>query len=295
MITVNDILTQFQTFKSKINTYYTLIYNEANADVTLDDLNNESKTAEFNLWMWISAAVAVIMDGIWNDRQAQITAKINEGIPGTDPWLQLELFKFQYGDTLLWNASTGKYYYAVIDETKQIIKRCAVISSGGITALKVASDDGAGNPIPLTAPQLVAFKTFVNQIQWSGAKIAPPVSFDSDKLDAPMTVYYDGTKKLDDVKAIVETAWSEYLTKLPFNSEYSINKHGDYVENYVKVVGSIYTNANEIIKEVTMGAVQARANTGSFASVIRIYKPVSGYLVRDPAISLSTMITYVPL
>jgi hypothetical protein len=281
MITVNDILVQFQTLKAKINAYYTLIYNEVNVDADLSGLTSTSKTSEFNLWMWMFAIMSAIMDEVWADRQQQISDKVALGIPGTDRWLQVELFKFQYGDSLLWDDVTGRYYYAVIDPTKQIIKRCAVISSGGITAIKVAKLSG-GNLVALTDDELTAFRSYVRQIQWAGSKILNPVSFSSDKLNAPMTVYYDGVRKINDIKAIVESAWVEYLSKLPFNAEYSLNKHGDFVEN-----------ASVDIREVQMGAVQARANAGSFVSVNRVFTPISGYLERDPAISFNDMINYV--
>jgi hypothetical protein len=281
MITVNDILTQFQTLKAKINVYYTLIYNEVNSDADLSGLTSTSKTSEFNLWMWMFAAMSAIMDGVWADRQQQISDKVALGIPGTDRWLQIELFKFQYGDSLLWDDVTGRYHYAVIDPAKQIIKRCAIISSGGITAIKVAKISGS-NLVALTNDELTAFRSFMRQIQWAGAKIAQPTSFNSDKLNAPMTVYYDGTKKRDDIKAIVEPAWREYLSLLPFNAEYSVNKHGDFVEG-----------KSTDIKEVNMGAVQVRADAGSFINVNRIFTPASGYLERDPAISFNDMITYI--
>lgn len=283
MITVNDILSQYQSFKARINEYYQLIYAEVNADATLDGLTSTSKTAEYNLWMWISAAVAVIMDGIWQDRQDEITLKIDNGIPGTDRWYQLELFKFQYGDSLLWDATTGKYYYAVVDTTKQIIKRCAVISSGGITAIKVAKLSGS-NPVALAGAELTAFAVYVQQTQWAGAKIAPPVSLPSDKLNAPMTVFYDGTKKIADIKATVQAAFIDYLANVPFNAQYSINKHGDWIES-----------ASADLKEVNMGVVQAKADAGSYVNVNRVYTPVAGYLERDSTIAFDTMITYVPV
>ena len=69
MITVTDILTQYQTLKAKIGEYYTLIYNEVDADASLDGLTSTSKTAEFNLWMWMGAALAAIQDSVWADRQ----------------------------------------------------------------------------------------------------------------------------------------------------------------------------------------------------------------------------------
>lgn len=282
-MTINDILTQFATLKERFNEFYALITGAVNADANLDDLTSSSKTAEYNKWMFSFSAMSLIMDSVWADRQQQISDKVDSGLPGTDRWLQKECFKFQYGDALVWDDLNGRYYYAVPDATKQIIARCAVVSSGGFTYIKVAKLN-SGAPVALSGPELTAFTSFIRQIQWAGARIGNPVSFSSDKLDAPMTIYYDGTKKIDDIKAIVEAAWDEYLTQLPFNGEYSINKHGDFVES--KSVD---------ILEVTMGAVQARSNAGAFGAVVRVYSPVAGYLERDPAIDFATMLTYIPV
>jgi len=281
MITANDILTEFQTFKSRIDEYYALIYNEVNNDANLDGLTSTSKTSEFNLWMWLFAAMTVIADDLWETRQAEIAAKVDSGIAGTDRWFQKELMKFQYGDALSWDEVTGKYYYAVIDAVKQIIKRCAVVSSGGITTVKVAKLSGT-TPVALTSGELSAFNTYLRQIQWSGANILDAISLASDKLNAPMTVYYNGQIPLADIKAIVEPAFSAYLASLPFNGEYSINKHGDYIEN-----------SSSNIYEVTMGTVQSKPDGGAYANVTRVFIPVSGAIEKDPAIAFTTMITYV--
>jgi hypothetical protein len=284
MITVNDILTQWQTFKGRINEFYTLIQNEVNADVNLNDLDLTLKTEDHNLWMYISAAISAIMDGVWEDRKKEIQDKVDSFIPLPDRWLQSECFTFQYGDPLLWNAQLKKYYYAVLDPAKQIIKRCAIIRSGGTTFVKVATLSGA-TPVALSAPQLTAFAAFVDKIQPAGGRIATPNSFNSDKLKALMTVYYDATKPVDDVKAIVEPAYDDYLANLDFNGEYSINRHGDFVEKA----------DTDIIREVIMGVVEAKTDAGSYAAVNRVYTPNAGYIIKDPAIDYNDLITYVPV
>ena len=280
MITVNDILTQWNTLKSKVNEYYTLIAGEVNDDAALDDLNSSSKTSEFNLWMWMGAALGSIMDSVWADRQQQFQDKIDSFIPLPDRWLQRECLAFQYGDTLQWDAEKGKYYYEVIDAEKQIIARCAVIRAAGITFVKVAKLDG-DDPVPLAEAELDAFIAYVNQIQWAGARIATPVSLEADLIKAPMTIYYDGTKPIADIKVIVEAAYNEYLSNLPFNAEYSRNKHADYIES-----------ASADIKEANPGTVEAKVNAGAYAEVERVYTPAAGYLVRDPAISYDDLFTY---
>lgn len=280
MITVNTILSEFQSLKARINEYYQLIAEEVNDDATLDDLTSTSKTAEFNLWMYIYAAMTVIANSLWEERKAEIQAIADAAIPGTEKWFQKELLKFQYDDTLSFDETTAKYFYPVIDTDKQIIKRCAVVSNGGLTQVKVAKES-AGIPVPLSAPELTAFAAYLRQIQWAGANVAAPISLASDKLNAPITIYYNGTVSLDTLKPLVEAAFNSYLAALPFNGEYKITAHQDALQLV------------EDVNDVVMGVVQAKPDAGSYANVNRVYYPVAGYIEKDPAIDFDDMITYV--
>jgi hypothetical protein len=284
--TINEILTEANVAQERVGELYTVITNEVNADANLSGLTSTSKTAEFNLWKYIWSAMAYIQEAIWGESQSEIQSIVDAAIPGTEKWFQKELLKFQYGDTLSFDTVTAKYFYAVIDATKQIIKRCAVVSNGGVTNVKVAKDDGSGNPIPLTSPQLTAFISYVRQIQWAGANISNPISLNSDKLNVPMTIHYDGVLDLPTLKTIIEAAWLGYLATLPFNAEYRISAHQDYVQDALKAVSPNYN-------DVVMGTVQAKPDAGTYATVLRINYPVSGYFEKDPAIAFSTMLTYV--
>lgn len=278
--TVNEILVEADVAQARLSELYTVITNEVSSDSDLAGLTSVSKTAEFSLWKYIWSALAYIQESIWDERQDEIQQIVDDGIPGTDRWLQKELLKFQYGDTLSINATTKKYYYAVIDVTKQIIKRCAVVSAGGVTQIKVAKEV-AGAPVALSGPELTAFVSFVRQIQWAGSNIAAPVSFNSDKLNAPMTVFYNGTVKIDDLKPLVQAAYNSYLSQLAFNGEYKISAHQDAIQ--------AVANVNDVV----IGAVQAKPDAGVYADVIRVYYPASGYIERDTTINFDVMITYV--
>ena len=280
--TINEIIAEQDEAQERIDELYTAITDEVNADADLSDLDSQSKTAEVGLWKFIWAAMAFIQEAFWDERKAEIQTIVDNGIPGTDRWLQKELLKFQHGDTLQFNNVTAKYFYDPVTPANQIIKRCAVVSNGGITQIKVAKEDGGGNPVALTAPELAAFGAYVHQIQWAGSNIATPQSLASDKLNAPITIYYNGTIKIDDLKPLVEAAFLAYLADLPFNAEYKISAHQD----------ALQAIAN--INDVVMGNVQAKADVGSYATVNRIYYPVAGYIEKDPAITFDAMITYVP-
>jgi hypothetical protein len=284
-MSIKELLAEYYLLKGRIGEMYTLVYNQVSAEATLDGLTNASKTSEYNLWMWMSAAMAVIQQQVWADKQAQIQERIDGFIPIPDRWLQSEVLKFQFGDTLVWDNDLKRYKYAVLDASKQIIKRCAVIRSGGTTFVKVATQNA-----PLTAPQLVAFNAYLQDIIWAGSNVETAVSQPADVLDARMTVYYDGSKPLAEIKSIVEAAFNEYLinddTKpgtVPFNGQYSINKHADYIESA----------APALIREVSTGVVRYKPNGGVYTDVNRVFTPVAGWIVKDGTISFDAMIQYV--
>lgn len=278
---VNDILTDWDDAQSSVKDISAAIDGAVDNDANLDGLTSTSKTAEYSLWKKVAAIVGYIVEGIWDDYQSNIIAQKDAIKIGTAPWLRLEILKFQYGDALQWNQNTATYFYNPIDTTKQIIARCSVTKGSGVCTVKVAKLD-SGNAVALTSAELTALSAYVSQIEFAGADIVV-TSRNADLLNAPMTVYYDGTKKLEDIKAIVQTAFDLYLTQLPFNGEYSVNKHADFIENY----------GGTIIHEVDTGVVQAKSDTGTYNTVTRIYQPVSGYILRDSSIDYDTMITYV--
>lgn len=278
--TINEIIKEANEAQKRVGELYTVVNNAVVAEADLSGLTSASKTAEFNLWKYVWSAMAYIQEQLWGERKAEIQTLVEQGIPGTELWLQKELLKFQYGDSLTFNINTGKYSYAVIDTTKQIIKRCAVTSSGGVTLIKVAKED-VGNPVALASAELTAFTTYVRQIQWAGANLGNPTTANSDKLNAPMTVYYNGTVKLADIKPLIQAAFNNHLKALPFNGEYKITSHQDAVQKVA--------NVNDVI----MGTVQAKVDGGGYVNVNRVYLPASGYIERDATINFDTMITYV--
>lgn len=277
--TINDVLTQGNAAQTRLNELYTQITAEINADANLSGLTSTSKTAEFNLWKYVWSAMAYIQEQIWGEAKAEIQAVVDAAIPGTEKWLQKEILKFQYGDALTFDVVTAKYYYAVNDVTKQIIKRCAITSSGGLSTIKVAKES-AGVPVALTGPELTAVRSYLEQIKWAGSN-AQLNSTNSDKLNANFTIYYNGTIKLTDIQPLVEAAYLNYLKALPFNAEYNITRHIDAMQ--------AVANVNDVVP----GVIQAKVDAGTYANIVRVYFPNSGYIERDTTIAFTTMLTYV--
>jgi hypothetical protein len=79
MITIDDILSSAQTLKAKINEFYASIVGAVADDATLDDLTSNSKTSEYNKWMYVFSGVSVIVDSVWLQRYLNMQL-LREGI-----------------------------------------------------------------------------------------------------------------------------------------------------------------------------------------------------------------------
>jgi hypothetical protein len=284
MTTVNEIIAQFNVARDRIYEIYAQMNDQQTAEgATLAALNSVSKTSRFNLWKYVCAFVMYIQQQLWNEAKVELTEIRESGIAANKAWFAKEWKKFQYGDALLVNDTTGKYYYAVIDATKQIIKKLAIVQGTNNWLLRVATEDGGGNSIALSGPQLVAFKEFIDLTQPAGPKV-PVVSLNGDQIDVRFNVFYNPLKPVADVRALVEAAYLAYLKEIDIEGDsiYFISKHIDKLQAVADVI------------DVVLVSCQAKPDGGVYANVTRIYTPVSGYVIKDPALALTTAIVLTP-
>ncbi len=267
--------------KERVSEIHTFITDEIDADAALE-FDSNSKTAEWNLWTEVVAILSYILELFWDTAKAELEEIKETGIAANRYFFAREWKAFQYGDDLLINDETGKYYYETIDSEKQIIKRLAIIQSANNWLVKVATEE-AGNPIQLTTPQLTAFKTFVDRTQPAGPAVQV-LSLPSDKVNIEMTVYYNPIEPLDDLKPLVEAAYLEYLDEIDINGDavYYLTKHIDKIQEVPNVVDAVITTAT------------AKIDGQAYGNIDRIYSPFSGYLELDPALNIEDLITYTP-
>lgn len=280
---LNTILEENQVaVRTRVGEIHTFITDEIDADAELD-FTSESKVAEWKLWTEVKAFLSYIQELVWDEAKAELTEIKETGIAANKYYFAREWAAFQYGDDLLVDDTTGRYYYAVEDDSKKIIKRLAIIQANNGWLLKVATEDGSGNPIPLTTPQLDAYSIFIDRTQPPGPKVSV-LSLPSDKLDAQFTVYYNALEPLEDLQPLVEAAYMAYIAQIDINGDsvYYITKHKDKLQAVPNVV------------DVVVDSIEAKADGDDYAAVARIYEPFSGYLELDPALDIADLITYVP-
>lgn len=204
---------------------------------------------------------------------------------GSLAWYVTMLKSFQYGDSLVFQNDV--YEYSSIYPANLIVKLAAATESGNQILLKVAGDDGSGNAIALTTPQLDALRAYVKKMKPPGIKVNT-VSRDPDLLMIHYHVYIDalvldanGALISDPNIKPVEQAINSYIKNLPFNGVFSVTEQTDKIQQATGVVNPVFDS------------VQAKFGTNAYAAFSDYYTPNAGYLKVDDAYPLSATITYI--
>lgn len=169
------------------------IYSEAvttrNNYLQLTELNSgrsNSKLSIINLLTYVVAVCIHTYEAILDLFQVRIVEVLNGRINGTPDWYAIIARKFQYnsvtetGDKLIFNEDTMKIEYEKVDMSHRIVEKAAWQTDGnsGELTLKVckanSNSNEVNNGIPymqLNDNELTAFKMFIQQIKFVGAKI----------------------------------------------------------------------------------------------------------------------------
>lgn len=260
----------------------------------LDDMASLSNVSDHRLQVF-ATAVAMNTTEVLNDIiQSDIQLTADAATPGTDPWWNREIKKFQFGDDLITKKlSLGDNEievigYAVEDESKQIIKFSSISSSDGKSFLKMAKDDGFGEPTPLTTPELDAASAFIDRQMGSGSSIVG-LSQNADLSKYVIDVYYnplvianDGSLISDGGIFPIEDAIRNYHANLDFDGTIVIQKLQDDIQ--------AVTGVNDLL----INSAEAKPVGGVFTEFDRIYATIAGYVKIDPAFPLSATLNYIP-
>lgn len=193
---------------------------------------------------------------------------------GNASWWRSVVLYFQK-DTPL-TIVNGKAIYGTIDIAKQIIKRVAIVEffNGSILIVQIKiAKETAGLPVPVSAPELVQFESYVKARKPSGIQ-TQIINLAADEVKVTETIYYDGKLNLDTFKTAMLAARNSYLSNIVFDGQFNINKYRDALE---AVPGVIDTDVN---------SVNIKKAGGSYLPVVRTYEPLSGYyrLIEDDCV-----------
>lgn len=257
------------------------IYQEINDEVTSDltiNATSTSKVSEFRLWEYIVAQTSLLLQGLWEIKKTELQQAADAVPTCNDSWWDAELRKFQYGDELLLDNVTKKYYYEITDTTKQIVNSVAISNQ----QIKVAK----AGPAPLTDDERAALDSFVRKVQPLGTNIIL-ISQDADVIHLDVEIFYDAIVPLNDVQTAVESAINTYLTSLDF----SVGRTGTF---YITFLVDALQAVNGVVDVKVNNVLAGQTGATELSTVSRKYSPVAGYLVVDPDNPLATSLTYTP-
>lgn len=278
---ISEIYDEMNSEKQSMASLTSLAPSVNDAQTLLTDLNSPSKVANWRLFMWVIAFGIWVFEKLNDLFKEEVEAIIAKFRPGTLRWYQEQAFLFQYGHELTWNATERKYEYATVDAAAKIVKYCSVAKVGNIVRIKVAADDGNGNPVALTTPQLAALNAFY--FMWGYPVQFVCVSYNADELKIYGIVKYNPMVDTVATQALVESAINTYLKSLPFNGRFNINQLIDKVQTLTGV------------EDFTQVQVWTKYGALAYQSVTDEYQTYAGYAKIDSVnFPLSTTLTYQP-
>lgn len=194
----------------------------------LAELNSNSKTAIWRLWVYITSFAIFTLEKIFDQHKKEVDFRLSELKPHTARWYRNKALAFQYGFDLLPDSdqfdNKGNSEEAIANS--KIVKYSAVIESKneGRLIVKIATEQTEGNLQPISVEQQRSFEAYLSEIKDAGVRIAV-INYLPDRLILDLEIYYDplildesGTHRLSAEKP-VEIAIQNYMKKLPFNGE----------------------------------------------------------------------------
>ena len=116
-----------------------------------------------NIIFFIVAACCHVLESIFELYIKDVDEKISMAVVASVPWYYKMAKAFQYGDQLVLNETTQQYGYAIIDESKQVVKYAAVRDRGTSVQILVSGDKN-GMPVALSNDVLTVFKQYMNRV-----------------------------------------------------------------------------------------------------------------------------------
>lgn len=237
-----------------------------------------------NILIFIVAACTRTLEVIFDQYEEDVEEKISKAIVASVPWYYKLAKAYQHGDELVINADTYSFGYENVDETKQVIKYCAVRDQGNIVYILVNGETN-GVPSLLSNDVLTPFKAYMNKVKVAGVVLTIK-SYASDHVKIEMSVKVDRTlidtdgKYISDGSKPVVDAIEAYLKNIDYGGTFNKTKLVDAVQ------------AVKGVLDVELGVVKYRADADSSFSTLsgNNYDGVSGSYIAD---DLNNTIEYV--
>jgi len=245
----------------------------------LNELDNESNTAIYNLWLTLTASIMFFFEKLMDDFKAAIQGIIDGNQYGTVVWWKKQLKGYQHGDLLVFMDNIFKY--ASVDTDKQIIKYFSLTDNGGKVQIKVAKQSG-NEPAVLTIDELNGVVDYVTELRPSGVQVTVQ-SLAADLLKLRLNVYYNANGDINIIRAAVELAITNFLANMPeLDGVIYIHRLIDAIQ----VVPGIVKEQVEVLESAVKGSGDP------YVPFISKYSAKSGYFKIDPDFPLAAQINY---
>lgn len=251
------------------------IITEKAAHPELNIFSSTSMFAKWRKWTFIIATVFAAVQSRFTTFMADVLELLSKQKVGRVRWYAEMAKKFQYGHTVV--TDTDAYDNTGLDaatiEASQVVKFSACVDVGTRLRLKIAGLSG-GSLSPITAPQLAAFKSYMeDDVKFAGVYIEY-VNSPADDLKLGYKIYYDPNvldaigQRLDGTNNTpVQDAVNDYLLNgITFNGFFDSS---ELTARLKKVPGIIIPS---------LQFAKARYGLLAYADIIDVYQPDAGYL-----------------
>lgn len=279
------------------------IYSEAvatrNNYLQISPLNSgrsESKLSVINIMTYVMVALIYSYEVLLDVFQIQIAQLIAERASGTPAYYAKMAKYFQYNsntgtmDELAFDDDNFQIKFKTYDESHRIIAKSAYQNDTdkGLI-LKVCKDntdstsnDGGGIYTSLSSNELTAFKNYIDEIKFVGAKIYCRSTY-GDILSINATIIYDDLYiDADQALENVKTTLTDYIKQLDFNGYVYYQSVIDAIQNaehIVSVTGANIESESSQYATITLAEYdEVEKKYKSPASIVERRTPSSGYL-----------------
>lgn len=233
-----------------------------------------SQVADWKLWRDTAVNTDYDFETVLDITKSDIENYVDTQKIGSRSWYAVQSRAFQFGDTLLISAE-GVLYYAIIDETKQVIKLAAVKEvedgvTGVVTLVIKVATIVADIVQPLTSAQLLGFEDYMRNVKIVGTRLQI-VSQAADVILYDVDVIYNPEIPSTTVEANILAALEAFRTTYGFDPTF-------------------YRSTFELVIKSAAGVVALRVNTltgtpdgGAPAAISLDYELESGHFNYDVA------------
>lgn len=257
-------------------------YGISGSDATWDD--TFSSVSIENILIHIVSVCAYSLETLFDLFKAEVNEQITQNVVPTVRWYHTQAVGFQYGDVLVYDEDAGRFCYGTVDETKRVVKYCAVKDRGGSIQMLVSGDAG-GKPVVLQQGVMTAFRGYMNSVKVAGV-ILDVRSLEADSIRIAVTVQVDpqvigvNGRRIDDGRLVVVEAVDAYLARIVYGGTFNKTRCVDAIQTVEGVV------------DVTLAWVKVKAASAvDYGEIVsNNYTAAAGCFISD---GLDTSIVYV--